>query len=133
MRIQHFSGESNCKIFRKDINKSLNVHVNQLKPVDTRSRKAMFTEQQSVDSTPVDARNYIYDFDDDNEVNDIVRNRPIDIDINPAGDRQHAELHIPARPVQIDNTWVNMDRRNILPNRTRGVRPDYQAIAGGNQ
>lgn len=109
--IKLFTNDSrtNCKLVN-DNGKMVNVHINQLKRVETRQPDTNNQPQtiKELHETPPVFDHYLDDFEeDDNNVVDDSDDNDSDGDI-------------------INYGWTNVDTDNILPNRTRGgVRLDY--------
>ena len=131
--IQRFLHESNsnCTIISADGNKTLNVHVNQLKLIRPRSVTFQPTIQRCDSRTIPNTRNvnghYLENFEDsDNDLDN-------GLDNGLDADEYMIVRNIPEhRHHQIDNRWVDLNSDNVIPNRTRGVSIDYKELVGND-
>ena len=131
--IVKFTGNSktNCKITNcNDSSHKMNVHVNQLKlvkssrtiPIDSE----IIHDTQGSQNTQEPVRPFLDYLEDFEEDDGIVHVEPQRIDENVEPPAQNEQ------PVQIDQRWVTVDASNILPNRTRGHRPNYAEMEAGD-
>ena len=117
------TGSTNCKV-RKN-NQELNVHFNQLKHCSTRDVSLDYVKTHTDTPLEVTFNDYLEDFYDD-ESGEIQETQPVN------GQNEILDDTLPynivddnePRPADvIDQRWVSVDQRNILPGpRTRGVR-----------
>ena len=134
------NANSNCKIRCCLTEKTMNVHVNQLKIIDNSEERqlpvlrATSPNETVVVSQPESGENdhYLIEFDEENDdiPQQVVNNQNIQeeaVDNFPVVEagRGHGD--------RIDNAWVNLDAGNIIPQRTRGVVQDYRNMLAGNR
>jgi hypothetical protein len=108
--------------------------VSQLKAIQSRSvPKSCETPIESVGKADTniaaDQDHYLEDFMFAEEEEDGAEN----IIVHNANAQEVVEVPGPVgeQGVHIDNAYVDIDRRNIIPQRTRGVRRDYALLDGG--
>ena len=108
----------------------MNVHVNQLKLV--KSSRAIPVDNEIIDDTQESQRtqepvgpflDYLEDFEEDDGIVHVEPQR-IDDNVEPPAQNE--------QPVRIDQRYVTVDASNILPNRTRGHRPNYAEMEAGD-
>ena len=147
--IEHFTNDtnSNCKIKCCSTNKSMNVHVSQLKPISNDNPTQNHSDKGIRDAvaepvhakTPATQDHYLEDFDEDELNAPVIENHVVEadhlrdgmVDV-PVNEPVNAPFNGPVEGVHIDNAWVDIDVSNILPGRTRGARQDYQQLASGD-
>lgn len=125
-KIVEFTGKTNCKI-KKD-NHELNVHINQLKHSSSRNPSLEYVNIRT-EPMNITFNDYIEDFFDDEcqqldtGAQPIIQDEalddtiPYEIDVSQNIENNDVSTDI------IDQRWVSIDQRNILPGpRTRGLR-----------
>ena len=138
------SNNTNCKIVKcEEPTSKLNVHVSQLKRIkhqsglsETRERELDQRDIHIPISTSKDEFvDYLVDFDEDDVVNN--DNEPPHPELNDNNEPLRPPV-VAERPrvqhLQIGRPWVAVDESNIIHGaRTRGRRPDYEAMAAGEE
>ena len=106
--VYSFTEPSNCKLI--DINGNhKNVHINQLKLIETRSKRPTLPKEQVTSNDTIEQLT---------EMPGVFGHI-----IDEVSDAPHDNInnHInPVHPHNINEAWVDIDPGNILPHRTRG-------------